>query len=392
MAINPALLAALQGGIAQRERKNYRRAETLAALASLGGAAAGGVAGGFAGGEFNPTGMATGLGVGQATGQTLGGLAAGSYGHSAALQGAQNIAPGFNPMLRDRAKKAEAMSLADLAQGRFVGQRGDEIAAEDFATPAARQGYFEGRTGVGIGRGPSGSVKLMSDGENQYIISPSGEIIRTIPKKLGPHQGTGYIGDAAEAGERGKQRVRQEYEPLIAGEKVAAETMARLETQEQDPSEIAKQESGLAADKRQAELAIQTVDDILERADKFGATGWGNFLLGWAPDSPGGDINARLRTLKSTIGLDRLLEIKKQGGTLGALSDTEMVLLVSAAGSLDPLQRESFLGSMNTIKRLLPKMYQEKAQRFEDVYGRQPRAGGFSVGGDSGEIKFRGFR
>jgi hypothetical protein len=56
-------------------------------------------------------------------------------------------------------------------------------------------------------------------------------------------------------------------------------------------------------------------------------------------------------TVKGIVGFDELVALKAAGGSLGALSDSELSMLTSLKGSVDPdLDEATFLGNLKSIK------------------------------------------
>jgi hypothetical protein len=56
-------------------------------------------------------------------------------------------------------------------------------------------------------------------------------------------------------------------------------------------------------------------------------------------------------TVKGIVGFDELVALKAAGGSLGALSDSELSMLTSLKGSVDPdLDEATFLGNLASIK------------------------------------------
>lgn len=308
MAVNPIFLAAMQNAQARRDASKQRRAETLAALASMGGAAVGGVAGGFAGGEFNPVGMATGLGVGQAAGQTLGGLAAGDYGHAAALQGAQNIPHGFNPMLQQAQEKQKAQTLADLAQAKI----GDAS-----VMPSSIREWQEysqmSPENQALYLNMKRSGQIISQGGQDTYRAPSGQetVYPYVPKPLETPSGA-----AAVAGAKAK-----------ATADVERQTAGAIEREK----EAGKTAAGKEAKAEQKKMAARGTLNLIEqlrahpgRADVIGRIG-----AGIKQKIPGSNAAGFGALLEQFEGQSFLQGIEQARGT-GPLSDAEGKRITSA--------------------------------------------------------------
>jgi hypothetical protein len=101
-------------------------------------------------------------------------------------------------------------------------------------------------------------------------------------------------------------------------------------------------------------LVVNKIDSALKNVNAFSA-GWGSFSKG-IPGSPAMNLKADLDTIKSSLGLGKLMEMKnnsKAGASgLGQLSDKEMTLLTSAIASLEqaqtPGQLQEKLGEVKT--------------------------------------------
>ena len=61
-------------------------------------------------------------------------------------------------------------------------------------------------------------------------------------------------------------------------------------------------------------------------------------------------LNKLIGELQSFVGLNRLIAVKKAGGTFGSLSENELKLLIDALGSLDPLQTHET--TMKTLENI----------------------------------------
>jgi uncharacterized protein (DUF736 family) len=82
----------------------------------------------------------------------------------------------------------------------------------------------------------------------------------------------------------------------------------------------------------------QTVIDALNQAeavvDSFGATGFVGQMTQGIDALPAGVLRQKLETARGVIAVDRLLEMKASGGTMGALNQSELELLKNIQGAL----------------------------------------------------------
>jgi len=106
----------------------------------------------------------------------------------------------------------------------------------------------------------------------------------------------------------------------------------------------------------------------LSRADgTFGRTGLLSRNL--SPSGNQAQLDQAVVQFKGLVGLDRLVRLKQEGGTLGALSATEMDLLVSTAGSLDTLTNPQTLrDNIETVMYLYKKGIGGDIKKFNEIY------------------------
>jgi len=92
--------------------------------------------------------------------------------------------------------------------------------------------------------------------------------------------------------------------------------------------------------------------------------------------SPGGDqakLDQTVLQFKGLVGLDKLLAIKAQGGTLGALSESEMELLTSTIGSLDTItDMDTLRENVKEAVRLYKKGISGEIESFKEIYKEAP--------------------
>jgi len=91
-------------------------------------------------------------------------------------------------------------------------------------------------------------------------------------------------------------------------------------------------------------------------------------------------------TVKGIVGFDELVALKAAGGTLGALSDSELSMLTSLKGSVDPdLDEATFLSNIKLIKESADKLISglesdkkelinvEKKTNFQPIQSEKPK-------------------
>lgn len=380
MAVNSALLQAIQGGLARESAKKQRRAESLAALASLGGAAVGGLAGGLAGEQFDPANLATGLAVGQAAGQTLGGLAAGPYGHAAALQGAQNVPAGFNPMIQQKLNEQKAQSLADVAQGKFVGISGQQADPDQFRSDAARQGYFEGQfeRQMAEAKGGGGANDPASVAETRWFLSQPPEVQEqhlrlkraqqlvnqgAFTRNLATGEIYNYIPRETETAEHAAEVERQR------GEAKKTVELPKLRLEAQKRIDVMEDKAGVIE---------RNVNNALKMIDEGAGVGQGAvFQADWLATNAG-KLRKVIDSIAANFGIAELQAAKAGGATFGALGEKELELLLSTQGPID--QRYPDL-LRDTLTNVLSE-YQKKLDREKRYY--QIEFGGSAPGEQGG--------
>jgi hypothetical protein len=142
-------------------------------------------------------------------------------------------------------------------------------------------------------------------------------------------------------------------------------------------AEEAKTKAQAAADsqKQEAELVINKIDSALKNVSNLSA-GYGATTKN-VPGSPAMNLSADLDTIQSSLGLNKLMEMKansKAGASgMGQLSDREMTLLTSAIASLrqaqSPKQLKAKLNEVKTHYQNILKMgvginpYENKSSR-----------------------------
>jgi len=90
-------------------------------------------------------------------------------------------------------------------------------------------------------------------------------------------------------------------------------------------------------------------------------------------------------TIKGIVGFDELVALKAAGGSLGALSDSELSMLTSLKGSVDPdLDEATFLANLTNIEKSTKKLIDgleadkkqlinvENQQKFQPIQSQKP--------------------
>ena len=85
---------------------------------------------------------------------------------------------------------------------------------------------------------------------------------------------------------------------------------------------------------RTAQTVISALDQAEAMVDSFGATGLIGQVTQGIDSLPAGALRSRLDLARDNIAIDRLLEMKAAGGTMGALNQSELELLKNIQGTL----------------------------------------------------------
>ena len=115
----------------------------------------------------------------------------------------------------------------------------------------------------------------------------------------------------------------------------------------------------------------KVVEASLDRAIALAESGEGTGLdaggkyLPWSTKAR--ELSNEIETIVANLGFDKLMEIKKSGGTLGALSGTELSALQAVGGKLDQYQGEQLLKNLRALKERLPQV----RNRLKSAYSRE---------------------
>jgi hypothetical protein len=113
-----------------------------------------------------------------------------------------------------------------------------------------------------------------------------------------------------------------------------------------------------------AKVLQKTIEKIQKIAPStFGITGGAGGISGLMKYNPIANdartTRSLLDTVKGIVGFDELVALKAQGGSLGALSDSELKMLTSLQGSLDPdMDEATFLENIKSMKESTDRLIQ----------------------------------
>jgi hypothetical protein len=107
---------------------------------------------------------------------------------------------------------------------------------------------------------------------------------------------------------------------------------------------------------KKANVLKSTIEKIEKIAPStlgiFGGAGGISGLMKYNPiANDARTTRALLDTVKGIVGFDELVALKAQGGSLGALSDSELKMLTSLQGSLDPdMDEKTFMENIKAMR------------------------------------------
>jgi hypothetical protein len=158
-------------------------------------------------------------------------------------------------------------------------------------------------------------------------------------------------------------------EPEIPAAKIAPEgfytkkirDVDGKETYEYEPKIPAKQQIATFDNNiEKAKVLKATIEKIEKIAPGYLGAGAGGIsgIMQYNPFSNDArTVRKLIDTVKGIVGFDELVALKAQGGSLGALSDSELSMLTSLKGSVDPdLDEATFLTNIKSIKESANKL------------------------------------
>jgi len=114
----------------------------------------------------------------------------------------------------------------------------------------------------------------------------------------------------------------------------------------------------------------RTISEASDLASSVLTSGITQQVTGWIAGTKAYELEAIMNTIRSIVGFDELLRIKKAGGTLGALSELENRLLQAVQGSLDPnLSEESLVANMKKIEEAYRARIESSYRNYKRDYG-----------------------
>ena len=133
-------------------------------------------------------------------------------------------------------------------------------------------------------------------------------------------------------------------------------------------AEAGKEKITIENQAAQLDSLDEEIDMAIEQTDMASA-GAASFT-GIVGGTPAANLEARLNTITSDAALGRLAELKKEGGTLGAVSEKELALLGSAITGLDQSQSpEQLKFNLKKYKRVRRESFDRVEKAYKEKYG-----------------------
>lgn len=191
--------------------------------------------------------------------------------------------------------------------------------------------------------------------------NPSGSIDSILAQKVSSGEMT--LEDA--------YKLKNQYSPAMG-----SLDFRKTQAAEQQKSNMERQNAAMAAQNQEAQSVIGKLDEAISKTNNLSA-GFGSYSSG-IPGSPAMDLSTLIESIHSSLGLDKLMEMKansKAGASgLGQLSDKEMSLLVANVASLRQAQ---------SPKQLKDKLSQVK-KHYENIIQMNQGINPFGQGNQSG--------
>ena len=164
--------------------------------------------------------------------------------------------------------------------------------------------------------------KITVGGEGKSVTSPQYSYGSQYNKAAGAQQG--------------KSDVDIKMKPMI--ESAVAYNQATAKEQARRDLIRPEIEAALAGQTEKLGIVSQNIDLAINNANGWTTGMMSKLLSNWAAGTPQYNLAKTLESIRSSIGLDRLTELKKAGGTLGSVTQEEHRLLQTDLVNLDASQ------------------------------------------------------
>ncbi len=128
-----------------------------------------------------------------------------------------------------------------------------------------------------------------------------------------------------------------------------------------------------------AKVLLQSLDQAEAMVDSFGATGLIGQLTQGIDSSNAGVLRSKLDTATGLIAIDKLIELKRAGGTLGQVTEKELEMLKGMQGALRVgLPASALKPTIQSVRTMwtevLSKMSEDDMKLLDGTVGQQTQA------------------
>lgn len=125
-----------------------------------------------------------------------------------------------------------------------------------------------------------------------------------------------------------------------------------------------------------AKVLIESLNQAEAMVDSFGATGFIGQVTQGIDELPAGVLRSKLDTATGLIAIDKLIELKRAGGTLGQVTEKELEMLKSMQGALRVgLPADVLKPTIQSVRgmwsEVLSKMSEDDIRMLDGTAGRQ---------------------
>lgn len=217
--------------------------------------------------------------------------------------------------------------------------------------------------------------RLQADAKAKGVELPREEAEQMAQKYIDelPYRGRESLADLQYNYAVAIEKLKADLAPKVAGDVASAEAKARAWTAKElsMPTDVASAENLI----EQLGETRKIVQKALGQSD-WTTTGLVGSMLSFIPGSDAYDLDATLQTVRSNLGLDTLVAIKQQGGTLGAVSEKELDLLLSKVANLRQAQGpKQFKEQLGEVLRMYDRTVRNIENDIKIKYGKDIGSG-----------------
>lgn len=233
-------------------------------------------------------------------------------------------------------------------------------------TPMQEPQEFEGEDGTVYVR-EGNRYRVVRPGQPAAPAAPSGQGFTIQPMETPADRRADE--DRAYRRQRDTVSDSREERRLELAEQAAERAAQTAEDRNADPDKARRR---LQNNERAYRILVQDIDRALELARGMN-TGLPGSLQSRVPGTPGYDLDALTKTIKSNVGFDYLgsmREASPTGGALGNVSNIENELLQATSGNFDVGQGEAQLrANLERLRDVVERSYGQNLTYYEAQYG-----------------------